>query len=166
MLSRSIRGELQRVTVDLSALAEEARLELSRSDPQRRVDWRLSSGLRAQGDPRLLKVVLANLLDNAWKYSSRQDSATITFDAVEEEGLSWFRVQDDGAGFEMAYAVKLFQPFQRLHRQDEFPGLGIGMATVQRIIHRHGGRLQARAQVGRGATFLFTLPPIPAPELP
>jgi signal transduction histidine kinase len=106
----------------------------------------------------MLRVVIENLLGNAWKYTAHKDPATITFDAVEEGGTRWLRVSDNGAGFDMAHAARLFEPFQRLHRQDEFPGLGIGLATVQRIIQRHGGRIEAMAQPGQGATFRFTLP--------
>lgn len=164
MLSRSTRGDLQRQTVDLSALAEEARLELEQGDPGRRVVWRIEQGLRAQGDPRMLQAALRNLFGNAWKYSTHREQAEITFEAVDEEGMRQFMVSDNGVGFDMAHASKLFQPFQRLHRQDEFPGLGIGLATVQRIIHRHGGRIIGRSEPGRGAEFLFSLPKSPLGE--
>jgi signal transduction histidine kinase len=163
-LSRSTRGDLQRRPVDLSALAEDVKVELERGDPGRRAVWRIEPGLRVQGDSRMLHAALRNLLGNAWKYTARQEEAEIAFNAVDEENARFFRVSDNGAGFDMAHAAKLFQPFQRLHRQDEFPGLGIGLATVQRIIHRHGGRILARSEPGRGATFLFTLPPILSEE--
>lgn len=157
VLSRSTRGDLQRQPVDLSRLAEEARADLERSEPGRRVHWHIQPRLWTVGDPRMLKVVLSNLLGNAWKYTSHQTEATITFEALDENGIRFFHVRDDGAGFDTAYAAKLFKPFQRLHRQDEFPGLGVGLATVQRIIHRHGGRIDAEGEVGQGATFRFTL---------
>jgi len=144
--------------VDLSALAEAACAGLEQGDPARRVMWRIEPGLVAMGDPRTLRVVIENLLGNAWKYTARKDPAAITFDAVEEGGTRWLSVSDNGAGFDMAYAERLFDPFQRLHHQDEFPGLGIGLATVQRIIQRHGGRIEAVAKPGHGANFRFTLP--------
>lgn len=157
-LSKCAQGGLERGVVDLSALAEAARAGLEQGDPARRVLWRIEPGLLAMGDARTLRVVMENLLGNAWKYTAHKDPATITFDAVEEGGTRWLRVADNGAGFDMAYVARLFEPFQRLHRQDEFPGLGIGLATVQRIFQRHGGRIEAVAQPGQGATFRFTLP--------
>ena len=101
---------------------------------------------------------MANLLGNAWKYTGGRPDPVIAFEAAEAEGEPCFRVSDNGAGFDMAHAAKLFHPFQRLHRQDEFPGLGIGLATVQRIIHRHGGWISAKAEPGLGAAFSFSLP--------
>jgi light-regulated signal transduction histidine kinase (bacteriophytochrome) len=102
--------------------------------------------------------VMSNLLGNAWKYTGRQPAPVIRFYAETADGRPWFCVADNGAGFDMQHAGQLFQPFQRLHRQDEFPGIGIGLATVQRILHRHGGTIHATAAVGRGATFKFSLP--------
>jgi signal transduction histidine kinase len=163
-LSRSTRGDLQRVPVDLTALAETLRRELEQEAPGRRVAWHIHPGMQVRGDFRTLQVALRNLLANAWKYTSRRQDGQITFDAIEEAGARCFRIRDNGAGFDMAHSGKLFQPFQRLHRQDEFPGLGIGLATVQRIIHRHGGTITARSQPGQGATFLFTLPGLPIEE--
>ncbi len=157
-LSRTTRGGLQWEPVDLTEQAEDVRRQLEHSEPGRRVRWRIQPGLHAHGDPRMLRIMLANLLGNAWKYSAGHPEAEITFDAVQGAGGPWFRVADNGAGFDMAHAAKLFQPFQRLHRQDEFPGLGIGLATVQRIIRRHGGRIHAEAEPGRGASFRFSLP--------
>jgi light-regulated signal transduction histidine kinase (bacteriophytochrome) len=142
----------------LSALAGIVKAELERGDPARRVAWQIEPGLWAHGDSRMLLAALRNLLGNAWKYTVHQAAPAIVFDAIEQEGARVFRVSDNGAGFDMAYAAKLFHPFQRLHRQDEFPGLGIGLATVQRIIHRHGGRITAQSQPGQGATFQFTIP--------
>jgi len=157
-LSRCTRGELRRESVDLSELAERVRVDLERGEPGRKARWRIEAGLRAGGDPRMIEAVFRNLLGNAWKYTAGMDVAEIVFERTVEGGMPFFRVSDNGAGFDMAHAAKLFQPFQRLHRQDEFPGLGIGLATVQRIVHRHGGRILARAQPGHGAEFLFSLP--------
>jgi PAS domain S-box-containing protein len=156
-LSRVTRGELRQESVDVSALAEEIRTELESTEPTRRVHWELMPGLRAWADPRLLEAALRNLLGNAWKYSSARPEARISLRG--ETGR--LTVEDNGAGFDMAYAGKLFQPFQRLHRQDEFPGLGLGLATVQRIAHRHGGSVSASAAPGRGARFTLVLPDPP-----
>ena len=158
-LSRITRGELERSWVDLSALARQVRRDLEEAHPGREVVWDLAEGLRAWGDARLLEAVLLNLLGNAWKFTARANPARITL----RGGPRRFEVEDNGAGFDQAYAAKLFEPFQRLHRQDEFPGLGIGLATVQRIIRRHGGTLEAHSEPGCGARFTFTLP---GPELP
>ncbi|WLT31248.1 PAS domain S-box protein [Geothrix sp. PMB-07] len=156
-LSRSTQGQLERHMVDLSGLADEVRRDLEMREPDRQLAWRIEPGLEAWGDARMLLVVLRNLLGNAWKYTLNQPEPAIGLDSVERDGRRFFRVADNGAGFDMTYAAKLFQPFQRLHRQDEFPGMGIGLATVQRIVHRHGGEIHAEAAPGRGATFLFTL---------
>lgn len=159
-LSRSTRGELRRDRVDLSALAERLLAELARTEPSRRVAWRIEPGLTARGDARMIEVVLRNLLGNAWKYTAGTAAPMIRVHAERrpEDRNRLFHVADNGAGFDMAYAGKLFQPFQRLHRQEEFPGLGIGLATVQRIVQRHGGTIQAVAAPGQGAMFSFTLP--------
>jgi PAS domain S-box-containing protein len=156
-LSRVTRAALQREPVDLSAIAGAVAAELERSEPGRCVEFAIAPGLGAEGDPRLLRVVLENLLGNAWKYTGKNLRARIEFAATEAGGARAYYVRDDGAGFEMAYADKLFGAFQRLHSNDEFEGTGIGLATVQRIVHRHGGRVWAEGAVGRGATFYFTL---------
>jgi signal transduction histidine kinase len=157
-LSRATRAELRRTAVDLTALAGEIVAELERAEPTRRVRWVIAPGLAATGDRQLLRVVLDNLLNNAWKFTSRQAEARIEFGAMKgEQGCAFF-VRDNGVGFDMAYAGKLFGAFQRLHATADFPGTGIGLATVQRIIHRHGGRVWAEGQVNHGATFYFTLP--------
>jgi PAS domain S-box-containing protein len=156
-LSRVSRSELHRESVNLSGLAKDVLDELQRRDPQRHVDLRVAGDLKAEGDPRLLRVMLENLLGNAWKYTTRQPQATIEFGANGENGHASFFVRDDGVGFDMQYAGKLFAPFQRLHGMKEFPGTGIGLATVQRIVHRHGGHVWAQADVNKGATFYFTL---------
>src|SRR5262249_20346537 len=116
-------------------------------------------GLSANGDPRLVQAVLDNLMGNAWKFTGKTPDARIEMgQMVEASGETAFFVRDNGAGFDMAYAERLFGAFQRLHGQNEFTGTGIGLATVQRVIHRHGGRVWAEAEVGNGATFYFTLP--------
>lgn len=157
-LSRSTRGELRRDTIDLSSLAEEIRRELTYTAPDRNIDWQIEPGLSAIGDKRMIEAVLRNLLGNAWKYSKHAASPCIRFYAEQQNGVQHFCVADNGAGFDVAYADRLFKPFQRLHRQNEFPGLGIGLATVQRIIHRHGGEIHAAAAPGKGAIFCFVLP--------
>jgi PAS domain S-box-containing protein len=160
VLSRVTRGELERDPVDLSEYAREILRDLVLKEPERQVVWEVEPGLTARGDPRMLEVVLRNLLANAMKYTARKPETRIRFAAELHEGERCFCVSDNGAGFDMAHAAKLFQPFQRLHRADEFPGLGVGLATVQRIVHRHGGRIWATATPGEGATFRFTLPSV------
>jgi light-regulated signal transduction histidine kinase (bacteriophytochrome) len=156
-LSRSTRGELRREKVDLSSLAEHILDDLSKAEPGRGVKWTVEPGLTARCDSKLVEVVLVNLLGNSWKYTARTPEPSIGFSAESREGEKSFCVTDNGAGFDMAYAAKLFQPFQRLHRQDEFPGIGIGLATVERIIHRHGGTIRATGAPGKGASFSFSL---------
>ena len=157
-LARVARAEMKRETVDLSALAGEVLAELQKRDPDRRVECRIEPGLTAKGDARLLRVALVNLLGNAWKFTGRQPQSRIEFGALRDtDGAPAFFVRDNGAGFDMTYADKLFGAFQRLHTSHEFPGTGVGLATVQRIVHRHGGRVWAEGAVGKGATFYFTL---------
>ncbi|MBA2690982.1 MAG: PAS domain-containing protein [Rubrobacter sp.] len=153
-LSRINRVEMRWETVDMSRIAEEIAENLRGRDPGRNVNFEIPAGLTAEGNPRLLKLALENLMENAWKFTSRNENgATIKFG---RDGDSFF-VRDDGAGFEMEYAHKLFGAFQRLHDSEEFEGTGVGLATVARIIHRHGGEVRAEGEVGRGATFFFTL---------
>lgn len=156
-LSRSTRGELSRKPVDLSALVKTVVAELRQAEPEQQVVVQVAADMQVDADPRLLKVVLENLIGNAWKYSSQTADAAIEVGVEEQEGETVYFIKDNGAGFDMAFADKLFQPFQRLHRADEFSGTGIGLATVERIIHRHGGRIWAEAAVGEGASFYFTL---------
>lgn len=158
-LSRLTRGEMVRRPVDLSALAELVAQELQQNDTQRQVEIVVQPNITAEGDSRLLRVVLENLLGNAWKFTGLRQQARIEFGQrqADESGKPVFFVRDNGAGFDSAYADKLFGVFQRLHRADEFPGTGIGLATVQRIIHRHGGRVWAEGEVDKGATFFFSL---------
>jgi light-regulated signal transduction histidine kinase (bacteriophytochrome) len=156
-LSRVTRAPLTRSRVNLSALAHAVVGELRRQDPARAVDVRIQDGLIADGDEPLLRIVLENLLANAWKFTARQPAPAIEVGAQSLDGQRAFFVRDNGAGFDMAYAGKLFVSFQRLHATSEFPGTGIGLATVQRVVHRHGGRAWAIGKPGEGATFYFTL---------
>jgi PAS domain S-box-containing protein len=156
-LSRVTRSEMRRATVDISGLAQTIAGELVKTQPGRQVEFVIAPGLVASADAQLLRLVLENLLGNAWKFTGKQAQARIEVGLTEREGERMFFVRDNGAGFDMAYAGKLFGAFQRLHAEREFEGNGIGLATVQRIIHRHGGRVSAEGAVGRGATFYFTL---------
>lgn len=157
-LSRSTRGKLRTEPIDLSAMAQRVRDDIVRAEPERVVVWEIASDLETWGDPRLVENVLRNLMGNAWKYTAGRIDALIRVYAEAVDGQRWICVSDNGAGFDMCHADKLYQPFQRLHRQDEFAGLGIGLATVLRIINRHHGQLRATAELGRGATFAFSLP--------
>jgi len=156
-LSRVTRGPLAREPVDLTATARSIADNLRDCHPDREIEFVIEPGLTAQGDAHLLEVALTNLLSNAVKFTGKRAHARIEFGRAERDGHTAFFLRDNGAGFDMAYAKTLFGPFQRLHRASEFPGTGIGLATVQRIIHRHGGRIWADAQVNQGATFYFTL---------
>jgi signal transduction histidine kinase len=152
------RIEPKREKVELSSLALEVARELKLSGPQRRVAFRVADGVVVDGDANLLRVVLDNLLGNAWKYTGGREEAVIEFGMIEIEGESACFIRDNGAGFDMKDAEKLFLPFQRLPGAEEFRGFGIGLTTVARIIHRHGGRIWAEGEPDRGATFFFTLP--------
>ena len=173
-LSRLSRAKMRREPVDLSAMAREILADLHQHDRQRQVETVIASGLNVVGDAVLLRSVMQNLLDNAWKFTGKNTKAIIEFgvlDKVADElphsvqnpdlpapPTPVFFVRDNGAGFNMAHTTKLFAPFHRLHRQSEFPGTGVGLATVQRIIRRHGGRIWTEAEPDKGATFYFTLP--------
>jgi len=156
-LSRISRLEMKLGPVDLSALAQEVAEELKGAEPERRVQWVIAPQIAAEGDRGLLRVVLQNLIGNAWKYSSKRQIARIEFGKGEWNGRPAYFVRDNGDGFDMAYAGKLFGAFQRLHSSEQFPGSGIGLATVKRIVRRHGGEVAAEGKVGAGATFYFTL---------
>jgi signal transduction histidine kinase len=160
-LSRVGRRPLRRERVDLASLAKEIVEELRESQPERKVEFVAPESIVAWGDASLLKVALENLLGNAWKFTARKEGARIEFGADRKPGPGLsspvYYVRDNGAGFDQTYADKLFGAFQRLHGQDEFEGTGIGLATVARIVHRHGGRVWAEGKVGEGATFYFTL---------
>ncbi|HMN01868.1 MAG TPA: ATP-binding protein [Geobacter anodireducens] len=157
-LSRLSRGQVQRERIDLGAMARDILDELRGAEPQRRVTVKIHDAMKAEGDARLVRVVMENLVGNAWKYSrTRRDEALIEVGTRREEEGPVHYVRDNGVGFDMTYADRLFAPFQRLHREEEFEGTGVGLATVQRIVHRHGGRVWAEATPGEGATFFFTL---------
>jgi light-regulated signal transduction histidine kinase (bacteriophytochrome) len=148
---------MYRRKIDLSALAQEIVAGLQETQPERQAEFIITPGLVANGDARLLRIMLQNLFDNAWKFSQKRACARIEFGCTEVDGKLAYFVRDNGVGFDMAYVDKLFGAFQRLHGMTEFEGTGIGLATVQRIIHRHGERVWAEAEVDKGATFYFTL---------
>jgi PAS domain S-box-containing protein len=156
-LSRLSRTEMHTQSVDISAMAFSVAGDLQKSQPERRVQLLVEGGLETTADPGLLRAVLENLLSNAWKFTSKRASARIEFGVTHEDGTPTYFVRDDGAGFDPAYADRLFGAFQRLHSMSEFAGTGVGLATVQRIVQRHGGRIWAKSAVGHGATFYFTL---------
>jgi light-regulated signal transduction histidine kinase (bacteriophytochrome) len=157
-LSRITQAEMKHDAVDLSGMIREITEAHQKGNPDGVVDVNVQEGIMVQGDPYLLKIAMENLVGNAFKFTGKEAHPRIEFGTVIKDGNMVYFVQDNGAGFEMAYVDKLFGAFQRLHTTDEFPGTGIGLATVQRIIHRHGGRVWAEGEKGRGATFSFTLP--------
>src|SRR6058998_1668907 len=156
-LARVTRAEIRTEDVDLSGMAQDIVADLQRTTPERQVEFAIAPGLKARGDARLLRVALDNLLRNSWKYTAKQSQPRVQFASVEANGGRAFMVRDNGAGFDMKYADKLFGVFQRLHSAADFEGTGIGLATVRRIITRHGGRIWAEGAVDQGATFYFTL---------
>jgi signal transduction histidine kinase len=156
-LSRVTRASMQHEPVDLSALAESITGDLQREQPERHVKVSITPGLVVSGDVRLLRIALGNLLSNAWKFTSKREDAQIEFGAQGRDGKQVFYVRDNGVGFDMDHAGKLFGAFQRLHTEREFPGTGVGLATVQRVLHKHGGRVWAEGMPGKGATFYFSL---------
>ena len=157
-LSRVTRSELRREPVDLSALALAAAARLKATEPGRVVEIVVQPNLRANLDPVLARALVENLMGNAWKFTGKAAGARIELGRTQKDGISAFFVRDNGAGFDMTYAGKLFAPFQRLHSSADFPGTGIGLATVQRIVRRHGGQVWAEGTVGAGATFFFSIP--------
>jgi light-regulated signal transduction histidine kinase (bacteriophytochrome) len=157
-LSRSTRGELAHDEIDISKLVLELFEELNRNEPDRKVEWQVFPNLQVIGDARMIDSVLRNLIDNAWKFTCKSPSPCIRVYESVLNGKRSICVEDNGAGFDMAHTERLFRPFQRLHRQEEFPGIGIGLATVQRIIIRHGGEISATGFPGAGATFCFAIP--------
>jgi light-regulated signal transduction histidine kinase (bacteriophytochrome) len=156
-LARISQGDIQREQVDLSAIAHETLRRLQTEYPDRSVDVQIADGLTCQGDSRLLGIAFANLLGNAWKFTGKRTDPRVEFGVTRNGARNAFFVADNGAGFDMAYSEKLFGVFQRLHTGTEFEGTGIGLATVQRIIRRHGGRIWAEGVPEQGATFYFTL---------
>lgn len=157
LLSQANHAPLSPAPVDLSDQAAQVVANLRQGEPDRQVEITIAPGLVAQGDPGLLRIVLDNLIGNAWKYSGARSTAHISIDSQLTDRGHAFRVRDNGAGFDMAFVGKLFSPFQRLHRDEEFPGSGIGLSIVSRIIKRHGGAIWAEATIGEGACFSFTL---------
>jgi len=158
-LSRVGRADLRRGRVDLSEIASQVVAELRRHDPGRQVVDQIEEGLTTDADSKLMRVAMENLIGNAWKFTSKVEMAQIQVGVTDNERGRSFFVRDNGAGFDMEYLERLFRPFQRLHGERDFPGTGIGLATVYRVIDRHGGRVWAEAAVGLGATFFFTIPP-------
>ncbi len=156
-LARVTRAEIRTEDVDLSGMAREIVADLQRTTPERQVEFQIAPELKARGDTRLLRVALDNLLRNSWKYTAKQPAPRVEFRSADANGGRTFMVRDNGAGFDMKYADKLFGVFQRLHAAADFEGTGIGLATVRRIINRHGGRIWAEGAVDQGATFYFTL---------
>jgi signal transduction histidine kinase len=156
-LSRISRKDIVFKTVNLDRIADEIMAGLKEHEPERQVDFSVQAGLTAWGDAHLFEIALQNLLGNAWKFTGKQRSAKIEFGRMKFEGQDAYFIRDDGVGFDAAYYDKLFNPFQRLHSEKEFPGTGIGLVTVRRIVERHGGRVWAESKAGKGATFYFTL---------
>jgi len=161
-LSQLTRGELTPQRVHLGELVRKIAGDLQRDEPERQVDFVIDPGITARGDRALLDAALENLLRNSWKFTCHREHARIEFGATEQDGERVYYVRDDGVGFDMAYVDKLFEVFQRLHSGAEFSGSGIGLATVKRVIVRHGGRVWAESQIDKGATFYFTLPTVPS----
>jgi signal transduction histidine kinase len=156
-LSRLTRSIMNPARIDLSAVVRTVAAELRRLQPEREVEFRIAEGVMVVADPNLLKIALDNLMGNAWKFTGKKEKAVIEFGAREIDGERTYFIRDNGAGFDMAYQEKLFATFQRLHLEKEFPGTGIGLSLVQRIIHRHNGKIWAEGAIGEGATFFFTL---------
>jgi light-regulated signal transduction histidine kinase (bacteriophytochrome) len=157
-LSRVTRSSIKMESVNLSQIARRIATDLQHGDPERRVEFEIDPDLLAYGDVHLLQVVLENFMNNAWKFTAKQPQPIVDVGKIQsDDGIPTYFVRDNGAGFDMVYVDKLFSPFQRLHGMQDFPGNGIGLATVQRIVHRHGGRVWAEGVIGQGATFYFTL---------
>ncbi|RWU03142.1 hypothetical protein DWB63_13015 [Pseudodesulfovibrio sp. S3] len=144
-------------TVDLGEIMLDVILEIREHDPDTIVEIEIEPDLKTRADPHLVRLLMTNLVGNAWKFSSANEHPKVTFKAKTIDGTKWFVLRDNGAGFDMRYADKLFQAFSRLHTQDEFEGTGIGLAIVDRVIRKHGGQIRAEGEIGKGATFSFTL---------
>jgi light-regulated signal transduction histidine kinase (bacteriophytochrome) len=157
-LSRTSRSAIRRTSVDISALAQMVARELEKAEPLRQVDFLVTPGLVVNADADLVRSLLENLVGNAWKFTRKHSQARIEVGTTAQDGEIVYFVRDDGAGFDSSYANKLFGAFQRLHTEEEFEGMGIGLAIVHRIVQRHGGRVWAEGAVEQGATFFFTLP--------
>ena len=156
-LSKVSRYELQRNSLDLSDLTRQIVNDLRDTDSNRSVELVVAPGMKANADAHLVRIVMENLLTNAWKYTQNRPNAIIEFNSITQKGNGTFFVRDNGVGFDMQYAANLFKPFHRLHSETEYPGSGIGLATVERIIKRHGGKVWAESEIGKGSTFYFTL---------
>lgn len=156
-LSRITRAEMRSERVDLSQMARSIANELQDTQPEREADFVIRPEIEIKGDAQLMRVALQNLISNSWKFTSKEQRTCIEFGQIADNGHSVFFVKDNGAGFDPAYSKRLFGAFQRLHSNSDFPGTGIGLATVQRVIHRHGGKVWAESGVGQGATFFFTV---------
>lgn len=156
-LSRVTRSKPERHRVNLSRLAESIAEELRETAPERKVSFKIAPDISVEADGRMIGIVLENLMGNAWKYTAKHDLANIEFGQTNHEGVPAYFVRDDGAGFDMAFADKLFEPFQRLHSSGEFEGTGIGLATVQRVVRRHGGRIWAESAIEKGTTMYFSI---------
>lgn len=157
-LSRVERADLRSESVDLARLGRRIGESLARSEPERKVAFVVNDGLVADADARLVEIVLENLLGNAWKFTTKTSHPHVELGSVARDGQTTFYVKDNGAGFDEAFAGRLFAPFQRLHAEGEFPGTGIGLATVRRVVERHGGRVWAEGEIDRGAAVYWTLP--------
>ena len=156
-LSRLTRNEMHKEEIDLSALVEDISSRLQEGEPRRHAQFVIKKGLITRGDPQMLRALMENLVGNAWKFTKNREEARIEFGTKKNGAKTTYYINDNGVGFDMTYADKLFGAFQRLHDISEFPGTGIGLATVQRIINRHGGNIWAEGAVNKGATFYFTL---------
>jgi light-regulated signal transduction histidine kinase (bacteriophytochrome) len=157
-LSRLTRSDMKLESIDLSQIARQVSIELQKSQPARKIELIIAPQISVYGDAHLLQIVMENLLNNAWKFTVKQPQPIVEVGTIQsEQGITTYFVRDNGAGFDLAYVDKLFSPFQRLHSMQDFPGNGIGLATVQRIVHRHGGHVWAEGAIDRGATFYFTL---------
>ena len=156
-LSRFTHVKLKRERVDLSEIARIVAAELQIPEPERRVRFEIADGITAPGDGKLLRQVIVNLFANAWKFSAQKENPVIRFGVTQSKGKRTFFVSDDGIGFDMSQCEMIFAVFQRMHRNDEFEGFGIGLTTVRRIIERHNGRIWAEGELGKGARFCFTL---------
>lgn len=156
-LSKVSRHEIMSQEINLSAIAEAIITALRHGEPANNVEVVIAQNIQCLGDSQLSEIALSNLIGNAWKYSSKKPDARIEFGTMEKDGQKVYYVRDNGAGFNMAYAAKLFEPFARLHSDGEFPGTGIGLAIVKRVIEKHKGNIWAESEIGKGATFYFTL---------
>src|ERR1044071_1286627 len=156
-LSRLTQSPLRRERCNLSMLVQEVSRELKENEPGRQVTFVIEEGVIVEGDPKLLRIVVENLLGNSWKYTSKHSQARIEFGVVQQQGKPAYFIRDDGAGFDPSYASRLFGAFQRLHAEKDFPGTGVGLAPGRRVLQRHSGRIWAEGAVERGSTFYFTL---------